>query len=464
MKNLNNLISGKSQVSHKKYLWIITTTGFIFILFSIILFFTIGVKEFALPKAVRIESVKPNKRKSIASLSQKEIILRCRSNPCYLPLFKDYSLYPDSGRYNFTFGELFNSGLAKNHQFRNRYIVGSFDVKNKNESTLGLEEIYPDFYNLFNEIRVNEEFIHLFFQALESQEKEIRLRSFVRKKYPQKSLEIIYFFEKVWKYYSPPLRKKISINYGNLYSAGQQLCLCEAHIDTLIQIAKFATSAKNLGIAYFKKSSGRYGIGYYQHLPIGNSRNYYGAQYTITSKNWDTQRSYDSLDSLHDSKMGGGNKSVTRYKNVVELPNFMLIEPTSEYSNAMRQNGIHESALSGLQNGMLGTANSIGCLRLTDFASKFMRWWTPQNANLFILYREEDYYKKISLNEIKNNNYIPFRDTIESNKFRNWLYHHHIRIAIEQGVAKSGNYLDNNLLQAYEMYSVEFLKSNKQAK
>lgn len=445
----------------KKNIWIYVSVGFI-LLCSIILCFVIGVEETVKRKTVKAELINLNKQKSIVNLSQEEIALRCSLNPCYLPLLKDYALYPDSVRSNFKFGELFNSGLSENHRFRNRYIVGSFGVKNANELTLGLEEIYPDFHNLFKDIGVNQEFIILLNQSIESPEQEREFRVYVRSKYPQNSSEIIYFFEKVWKYYSLPLRKKISINYGNLYSAGQQLCLCEANVDTLVQVAKFATSAKNLGISYFKKSSGRYGIGYYQHLPVGNSRNYYGAHYTITSKNWDSQRAYNSLDSLHDSKMGGGNKRVTRYKNVVELPNFMLIEPTFEYPNAMRQNGIHESALSGLQNGMLGTANSIGCLRLTDFASKFMRWWTPQNANLFILYREEDYYNKLDIDQIKKNDYLPFRDTVESNKFRNWLFRNHRNVAIDQGVVSSGDYLDNNLLQVYEMYSVEYRKLTKQ--
>lgn len=403
-----------------------------------------------------------NHQKSIASLSQMEIKLRSLINPCYLPLVQDYSLYPDSVRNKFTFGELFNIQLPKNNTFRNRYIVGSFGVKNGSTLTLGLEEIYPDFRNLFKDKKINQEFIILISKALESEIAEIKFRNFVKIKYPKKSADILYFFDKVWKYYSPPLRKKISLNYGNVYSTGQQLCLCETYEDTLMLIAKFATSAKNLGISYFRKSSGRYGIGYYQHLPIGKSRNYYGAQYTITSKNWDSQRSYDEQDSAHDIILGGGNNRVTRYKNIVELPNFMLMEPTAEYPAAMRQNGIHESALSGLQNGMLGTANSIGCLRLTDFASKFMRWWTPQNANLFILYREEDYYKKLTSEEIKKYNYLPLKDTIESDQFRIWIYKNHMQQAIEQGVTKTGKHLDNNLLQAYEMYSVEYLKSNKQ--
>ena len=91
-----------------------------------------------------------------------------------------------------------------------------------------------------------------------------------------------------------------------------------------------------------------------------------------------------------------------------------------------------------------------------------MRWWTPQNANLFILYREEDYYNKLDIDQIKKNDYLPFRDTVESNKFRNWLFRNHRKVAIDQGVVSSGDYLDNNLLQVYEMYSVEYRKLTKQ--
>ena len=69
---------------------------------------------------------------------------------------------------------------------------------------------------------------------------------------------------------------------------------------------------------------------------------------------------------------------------------------------------------------MLGTANSIGCIRLSDFGSKFTRWWVPQDARFFVLYNDNRYHKKLSLESIEAN--LPFKSEREGNLFRKWLH------------------------------------------
>ena len=79
-------------------------------------------------------------------------------------------------------------------------------------------------------------------------------------------------------------------------------------------------------------------------------------------------------------------------------------------------NGIHQLALRELSMASLGTANSLGCIRVSNFGSKLIRWWTPKFANLFIAYQDERYYKKFSREEIQIS--PPFADSMEGNKFR----------------------------------------------
>ena len=38
----------------------------------------------------------------------------------------------------------------------------------------------------------------------------------------------------------------------------------------------------------------------------------------------------------------------------------------------MKMNGIHEGSLSNMSRCMLGTPQSLGCLRMTDYGSKFI--------------------------------------------------------------------------------------------
>jgi hypothetical protein len=145
--------------------------------------------------------------------------------------------------------------------------------------------------------------------------------------------------------------------------------------------------------------------------------------------------------------LGGGNNQVTFYKGRAELPNFLLLEPHDEYPRAMTSNGIHEVALSELSRGMLGAPNSIGCIRVTDFGSKFLRWWTPQDCPLFILYANDRYVKK--MDNMNAAEVRPFKSQSEGDRFRYWMNTYLPEQAKFMEVDPEGDYLSEYLIDAY---------------
>jgi hypothetical protein len=149
-------------------------------------------------------------------------------------------------------------------------------------------------------------------------------------------------------------------------------------------VAQFVTSSKNAA-----KSQSN------QHDFDGQPR-YYGPKCKITSRYWDHQFAYDSLDQKRDKLLGFGSKHVITYKGHVPLPNFMHITPDDEFPGAKGYvNGIHEFAVGGKRPGLfMGTPISLGCVRLHDYPSKFVRWWTPNNANFFTCYENSHYIQK----------------------------------------------------------------------
>jgi hypothetical protein len=162
---------------------------------------------------------------------------------------------------------------------------------------------------------------------------------------------------------------------------------------------------------------------------------------------------------MHDKKVGGGNQRVTYYQGRAQLPNFLLMEPTKDYPRAMRLNGIHEVALRELSRGMLGTANSIGCIRLSDFGSKFTRWWVPQDARFFVLYTNDRYHKELSLESIEGQ--LPFKNEKEGNLFREWLHENKPLKAEQLDIDIEGSYDNGFILDAYNLYGAEYEKKRK---
>ena len=394
-------------------------------------------------------------RPNISELTQEQIRSYAKINSCYLPLLNDSTLYPDNKRSFFSWNELLNDSLAKDNPYRNRYLVGDFMALDENLQNLGIEEINPDLSKLLDFEKYNQELFSLMDAAVDSKDSETALFAYIKKNHPEDSEVLTNFYSKIWKFKTPALNKKFAVINNKAFALGQKLCLCEAKQDTLLLISRFSTSAKSLIPSEKKDETGKVlSTSYVRSLPIGKTRSYYGAQYLITSKNWETARKYENLDKFHDEKLGGGNNRVTFFKTGAQLPNFLLMTPGKDYPKAMRQNGIHEVALSGLSMGMLGSANSIGCIRVTDFGSKFVRWWVPQNAKFFILYAENRYFSELPIESLEQ--YLPFKNEEEGNAFRKWLIETKPLKASQLEIDLTGKYDNGHILEAYNLYGKEY--------
>jgi len=426
----------------------------------IILNFSCGFNSKGSSKVKAIEEVElpvstPKNGKKVNELSQEEIKNYSKSNSCYLPLLNDSTLYPDKKRSFFSWNELFNDSLSKDNPYRNRYLVGDFMALDENLQNIGIEEKNPNLAQLRDFEKYDQELFSLMDAAVDSKVNEAALFDFIQKKYPGDREQLINFYTKIWQFKTPALTKKFAVINSKAFALGQKVCLCEAKEDTLLMISQFSTSAKSLMPLEVKDENGKVlSTSYVRNMPLGKSRSYYGAQYLITSKNWETQRKYENLDRFHDEKLGGGNNRVTFYSGKAQLPNFLLMTPSKDYPKAMRQNGIHEVALSGLSRGMLGSANSIGCIRVTDFGSKFIRWWVPQNAKFFILYNEKRYFSELPIDSIEK--YLPFKNEEEGNAFRKWLVETKPLKADQLEVDLTGKHDNGHIIEAYNLYGSEY--------
>ena len=430
-------------------------------LFSLILFnFSCGFNSNGSSTSKVVQDIEApvstvKSRPNISELTQEQIRSYAKINSCYLPLLNDSTLYPDNKRSFFSWNELLNDSLAKDNPYRNRYLVGDFMALDENLQNLGIEEINPDLSKLLDFEKYNQELFTLMDAAVDSKDSETALFAYIKKNHPEDSEVLTNFYSKIWKFKTPALNKKFAVINNKAFALGQKLCLCEAKQDTLLLISRFSTSAKSLIPSEKKDETGKVlSTSYVRSLPIGKTRSYYGAQYLITSKNWETARKYENLDKFHDEKLGGGNNRVTFFKTGAQLPNFLLMTPGKDYPKAMRQNGIHEVALSGLSMGMLGSANSIGCIRVTDFGSKFVRWWVPQNAKFFILYAENRYFSELPIESLEQ--YLPFKNEEEGNAFRKWLIETKPLKASQLEIDLKGKYDNGHILEAYNLYGKEY--------
>ncbi len=130
------------------------------------------------------------------------------------------------------------------------------------------------------------------------------------------------------------------------------------------------------------------------------------------------------------------------------------MKPAPEYPDAMTSNGIHEVALAELSRGMLGSPNSIGCIRVTDFGSKFLRWWTPQNCNFFILYSNDRYLKKLDTVDVET--IYPFKTKEEGDKFRRWVNETMPDKAKALDIDPEGDHKNGFVIDAYTIYRKEY--------
>lgn len=398
------------------------------------------------------------KTKSIDSLTFEEIRARYISNPCYLALLKDSSMWQAGTKVGYDYNDLLNDSLPSENPYRNRFIVGDFNSLRIDGKQSGIYEVYPSLTSIKEFNSFPKSLLERIDTTINKEDNLKIIYSDVKKQYGPKADKLINFIEKVWRFKIIPISREYSINGNNVYSAGQVLVLCEACKDTLKLIGKFATSAKRQDFKFEKDSSGKEIKTPIEYVPTGPRRGYYAGLNRITSKNWESERSYDSLDIDRDNELGGGNNRITIFDKKVELPNFLLIEPDKSYPKSMRRNGIHEIALNYLPRGMLGTPNSIGCLRISDFGSKFFRWWTPQNTKLFIAYNDSLYLKK---QESDPMSFLPFKTQAEGDKFRRWINDKYPSFAKRFDISVEGDYKNGFIIDGYYFFKNEYDKINK---
>jgi hypothetical protein len=420
-------------------------------------FFISAILTIAACEYPKKETAKPTviKRKSVDSLTQGEIWERYLNNPCYLPLLRDSAYWEQGTPIGFSYQDLFNDSIGATHKYGNRYLVGDFNALNPDYTNRTVSEIFPYLPDLKDFEGLPRELAQAMNQVQPRTSQYDSLIISLRQKLGTKAEHYINFLEKVWKYKLIPVKREYSIQGDSLYSAGHYIVVCEACGDTLIMQARFATSPKSKDVALVRSETGRSSISYFSYLPIGSRRRYYAGMNRITSKNWERAREYDSLDIARDNEVGGGNNRVTIFTGGVELPNFLLIQPSAEYPRSVKQNGIHEVALRFLPQAMLGTPNSLGCLRVSDFASKFLRWWTPQNAKLFIAYKEDLYHRQIPVKDTILH-YLPFKSQAEGDRFRQWLRQNKPAEASLLDIDEDGSYTSGHLIDAYYYLKEEY--------
>jgi hypothetical protein len=417
---------------------------------SFFIFNSAAVKNKAVVDKKELNKINP---KNLDSLTIEEIRARYINNPCYLALLKDPNMWDKGTRQGFDYKDLINDSLPSNNSYKNRFIVGDFNSTPIDGKKTGIYEIYPSLTSLSEFKSYPKELLEKLDTIVYSEKNLNSVYAEIKTKYGAKGERLINFIEKVWKYKIIPISREYSINGDKVYAAGQVLVLCEACDDTLKLVGKFATSAKRQDFMIRTDANGNKYKSTIEYAPIGNRRGYYAGLNRITSKNWETERTYDSLDIERDKEVGGGNNRITIYDRKVELPNFLLMQPDKSYPKSMRQNGIHEIALNYLPRGMLGTPNSIGCLRVSDFGSKFFRWWVPQNAKLFIAYNDSLYLKKHESNPIA---YLPFKNQTEGDKFRKWINTNYPDFAKRFDISIDGDYKNGFIIDGYYFFKKEY--------
>ena len=345
---------------------------------------------FLCPKVSDVEKFKSERRKIYldTSLIRKSGILTdsvVKWNPCYIPILTKMDRVYNKA---FSFEDLFNPKYSKDNYLSGRYIVGDFNSTDANGNCRGSFDIFAnnstldEFQNFISEIKSSKieendsAAVHKWYKQLSKEKKNEHYTAFWMWRN---------YYNKVEKFRTAPLTRDPVIEIGGAeYCIGQRLCLCEVQNDTIKMVAQFVTSSRNVAL---------------YHGPLQDydcQPRYYAPKCVITSRCWDNRLRYDSLDIRRDLIMGGGGSHVVRYEGKVDLPNFMNMAPHKDYPGTeVFSNGIHEFAVGGKMPGYyMGTPISLGCVRLHSYPSRFVRWWTPNNARFFITYQYKNYIQK----------------------------------------------------------------------
>jgi hypothetical protein len=308
-----------------------------------------------------------------------------KMNPCYIPILTKMDRVHNKA---FRYDELFNPDFNLENPLAGRYIVGDFNSVDASGNCRGSYDIFPidatlpEFKPLFSQAHKNgfdpydPKAVRNWFDTLGSEE---------RQKFYEPYWLWQNYLSKVHKYKTEPLNREPEIEIkGRKYCIGQRMCLCEVQNDTILMVAQFVTSSRNVN---------------YPHSALkdfDDQPRYYAPKCLITSRYWDSAVPYDSLDLKRDKMMGFASRHVIKYNGKVDLPNFLHMTPSDEFRGARRYvNGIHEFAVGGSGPAKyMGTPISLGCVRLHDYPSKFVRWWVPKNARFFIAYEYKRYIQR----------------------------------------------------------------------
>jgi len=393
--------------------------------------------------------------------SQFDIDELLKRNPCYIPIYKNIDYVRGV---NIKFENLINSRIDSTSPYKNRFLVGDLNTKDKDGKSKGISESF---------FRITEgwEFKDLLQFAKDNNitnDSLIKISSIpynpkIKKEIIEHQLKLYKnYWWQVGQYMEEEINKKYSSYRGYKYT-GQKLCFCEISNDTILLIAEHATSARGKTRHLISEDSitGEQKFAYSEAFPIRKERKYYAAHNRITIRNWETQRIYTNEDKYRDSVTGGGNSRVTFFDGKSQLPNFLLIEPDNLYPKAMNRNGIHEGSLSNMSRCMLGTPQSLGCFRTTDFGSKFSRWWIPKHANLYISYDDDQYSNKEIERSEMNGIRIPFKNDEDGNKFRVWVNNNHPKFAKDIDLEEKGSCNNCFIQAAWEEYYIEYLKTKE---
>jgi hypothetical protein len=178
------------------------------------------------------------------------------------------------------------------------------------------------------------------------------------------------YVEQVHKYKTDPINKT---GVFNGYCVGQTLNYCEIVDGKPKLVYRFVTSSSR----WIQKPN----------------NNYYAPINFIAKRNWSSDRRYTPAAAKRDERMGGGVAHIAMFENggrPIEMPNFLHFLPANGYKGE-RANGIHQIAGGLDSGGTFGSPVSLGCVRLSRYAAKLSRWWTPQNAKFFIYLTDTGY-------------------------------------------------------------------------
>ena len=182
----------------------------------------------------------------VKDFDDETILNYAKRNSCYLPLVKESTYFSSSSGKTITFFDLFNRSLPESSEYRNRYIVGDFNVLNDEYEVRGIKEMNPNLSVLEDFKYTSSELFLKMEQAIEGEKNYNDFINYAKARYSYNFEFYKNFFDQVWKYKTPEINREYGFLGETAYASGQRLCLCEARYDTLIEVARFATSSKRL--------------------------------------------------------------------------------------------------------------------------------------------------------------------------------------------------------------------------